>query len=81
MPFAPQSKDKTPPLDDGRVDIVVATAVGGLLSLKSYDFQKIVSVPSGLKGASLYHYLNVKHRQLVSKINQVLVNMTREGDN
>jgi polar amino acid transport system substrate-binding protein len=66
-------------LDSGRVDIVVLPKDVGLSALESMNLQGIRVLEPPVQRDFIYHYLNVKHSDIVPKLTAILKQMQTEG--
>ena len=67
-------------LDADRVDIVVFSDINGQYLIQTQKLTKIFPLIPGLGRINAYHYLHEKHRDLLSKLDQVLQKMKRSGE-
>lgn len=66
-------------LDAGRNDVVVDTRLGGLLILQQLGMDDIIVLEPSLIASPQFHYLHVKHQQLVEPLTEALKKMEEEG--
>jgi polar amino acid transport system substrate-binding protein len=62
-------------LERGRTDLVLANRISGLAALRAADLQNIQVLTPALERFPVFHYLNVKHAQLVPRLTEVLRDM------
>jgi polar amino acid transport system substrate-binding protein len=68
-------------LDRGRIDIAVAVLEAGLIEVhNNFKDSGIHVIGSPLYVAPLYHFVNVKHKDLVNRLNQELAGMENSGE-
>ncbi|MET0084428.1 MAG: transporter substrate-binding domain-containing protein [Sedimenticola sp.] len=67
-------------LDLGRVEVVVAPHLVGLIEMKKSNIKDVKTLEPPLIETKLYHYLHKKHESLVPKITASLREMEAEGD-
>lgn len=67
-------------LDLGRIDVAVAVLEAGQVEInRNFKNSGIHVVGSPLYSASLYHFLNVKHKDVVNKLDSALNEMKKQG--
>ncbi len=66
-------------LDKGRVDLVVGVKQEGLLLIKKLKLKNIKIMEPPIIQEALYHYLNIKHINLLPEITRELQFMAKEG--
>jgi polar amino acid transport system substrate-binding protein len=62
-------------LERGRTDLVLANRLSGLAALRAADQQTIQVLTPALERFPVFHYLNVKHAQLLPRLSEVLRDM------
>ena len=68
-------------LDRGRIDIAVAVLEAGLIEAhNNFKNSGIYVIGSPLYSAPLYHFVNVKHQDLVNDLSKVLNDMKQTGE-
>lgn len=67
-------------LDANRVDIIITARINGLLLTKKLNMKSIHPLSPPLSRMMVYHYINEKHKDLVPKINKVLIEMKKSGE-
>lgn len=67
-------------LEHERVEIVITDRISGLLELKRLDFHAISALSPPLERKLTYHYLHEKHAALVPLINNILIEMEKNGE-
>jgi polar amino acid transport system substrate-binding protein len=66
-------------LNEGRVDVVIATRLTGLHVLSKFQYQGVKELGPPLVTIGLYHYLHNKHEALLQKISASLSEMQKNG--
>jgi len=66
-------------LANGRIDVAVAEYLDVLPALRALDLKTIRLLQPPLAFNPMYHYLNVRHADLVPRIDRALRDMQREG--
>lgn len=66
-------------LSIGRYDVGIASRLTGLSQIKKHNLIGIKAIEPPLMTNNLYHYLHKKHKDIVPKINAVLLKMRKEG--
>lgn len=66
-------------LQKGKADFAVLPALDGLQALQESGIEGIAMSPYSLEYSDLYHYLHIKHRDLIEPLNNVLQGMQRSG--
>lgn len=67
-------------LQSGRADVALTNTVDGILVLKKLGYKNIVPLKKPLAVLDLYHYIHVKHKDLVPRVNKVLKKMKASGE-
>ena len=67
-------------LDANRVDIAITAKINGLLLSKKMGMKSIHALSPPLSRMMVYHYLHEKHRDLVPKLDKVLIEMKESGE-
>lgn len=67
-------------IDQGRADLTSAGRIGGLYQLRKMGISGIYPLDPPRKKYALYHYLNEKHRDLVPRVNKVLLMLSKTGE-
>jgi len=67
-------------LDRGRVDVILMSRIGGLAQIKKLKLKGIKILEPPLATGGRYHYLHMKHENLVAEITESLKNMEQEGE-
>lgn len=67
-------------LDSGRIDIVITAKINGLLLREKLGMKLIRPLSPPLSRKLVYHYLHEKHKELVSKIDKVFIEMKKSGE-
>jgi len=67
-------------LDRGRVDVILMSRIGGLAQIKKLKLKGIKILEPPLATGGLYHYLHMKHENLVAEITESLKKMEQEGE-
>ena len=67
-------------LERERLDVVILPRLMGLQLLNETKFTDINMLPMPLEENKLYHYLHIKHQELVPQITQVLQAMQDSGE-
>ncbi len=63
----------------GNVDIVVSSRINGMGAIDKMGIREIHPLEPPLVKIELFHYLNVKNRELIPLITKVLINMSKSG--
>ncbi|QEN04639.1 hypothetical protein EW093_07955 [Thiospirochaeta perfilievii] len=63
----------------GRVDVVISGYYNGLDNLKGSDLMDKIKTSTPLNKVTLYHYLNIKHKDLIPKLEEALNSIDIEG--
>jgi polar amino acid transport system substrate-binding protein len=66
-------------LEAGRSEVVVDTRLGGLVVLQQLGMDDIVVLEPSLDTSPQFHYLHVRHQQLVEPLTEALKQMEDEG--
>ncbi len=66
-------------LNSGRVDVVIATRIGGADAVRDMGLSGISVLTPPLQKIPLYHYLHKSHASLIPSITSTLTIMEREG--
>jgi polar amino acid transport system substrate-binding protein len=66
-------------LEKGRNDVVIETRLSGLQTIKDLGLKDIVMLEPPLLQSPLYHFLNVKNKNLVEPLTAVLLEMEKTG--
>jgi len=66
-------------LEYGRVETIVVTRSNGLKMMKSPDFSGFKMLEPSVETYPLFHYLHVKHKELIPRVKAVLQGMQKEG--
>ncbi|MBN2844931.1 MAG: transporter substrate-binding domain-containing protein [Deltaproteobacteria bacterium] len=64
----------------GRADIALTNHIGGMLILAEQGITDIVPLEPPLERRNFYHFINVKHRDLVPLLDAVIREMTASGE-
>jgi ABC-type amino acid transport substrate-binding protein len=67
-------------LDGNRVDFVITAKTNGLWLAKQMGLNSVHLLSPPLNRMALYHYLNEKHKDLVVKLDSVLIEMKESGE-
>jgi len=67
-------------LDAGRIDIVITARINGLMLSKRMDYESIYPLSPPLNRMLVYHYLHEKHKDLVLKLDAVIIKMQKNGE-
>ena len=67
-------------LEQGRVDIVIANRYTGDQVIRESGIMNVAMLMPPVQRDPLYHYLHVRHRDLVKKVTKVLKEMERNGE-
>ena len=67
-------------LDLGRIDIVITAKINGLLLREEMGMKSIHPLFPPLSRKLVYHYLHEKHKELVTKIDKVFIEMKESGE-
>jgi polar amino acid transport system substrate-binding protein len=63
----------------GRTDVIVVSLLNGLKTLESGSYKDIMVLTPSIELYPLYHYLHVRHKDLIPELIQVLQDMRAEG--
>ena len=66
-------------LKHDRVDIIVVTRSNGLQAMKSQEFPNFRILEPPVEVYPLFHYLHIKHKELIPKLEAVLQGMLQES--
>jgi len=66
-------------LKHDRVDLIVVTRSNGLQALKFLDFPDFKILEPPVEIYPLFHYLHIKHKEMIPKVEVVLQGMQQEG--
>lgn len=64
----------------GRIELAVTGKFNGLYQVKSFKLESIQQLAPSLGRRQLYHYLHIKHKALVPKLDTVIQSMTDSGE-
>lgn len=67
-------------LNAGRADVALTNTVDGLIVLKKLGFDNIVSIESPLAVLDLYHYIHEKNKNLIPKVDNIILKMKKSGE-
>jgi len=67
-------------LQADRVDFAISSRFNGLIQLKALEIDAIHPLSPQLSQLQLYHYLHIKHRALVPKLDAVIQSMQETGE-
>lgn len=67
-------------LDADKIDMVIISKISGLLMVKELNIKTIYPLSPPLSRRYVYHYLHEKNKNLVPKINKVLIGMKKSGE-
>jgi polar amino acid transport system substrate-binding protein len=67
-------------LENERIDAVVAPRISAIISLADLEFDTIKILEPPLQSLPLFHYLNIKHKSLAEKLENVLHKMEEKGE-
>ncbi len=67
-------------IDAGRIDIGITAKINGLWLSKKMDMKSVNLLSPPLSRNMVYHYLHRKHKELVFKIDKILVEMKESGE-
>ncbi len=67
-------------LDAGRVEVVVATKLGGADMIRALQLKGISMLSPPLEKDMVHHYLHKKHQELVQKLTETLEIMKKTGE-
>lgn len=63
-----------------KIDMLISSKVNGILMAKKMNLTSIKLFSPPLNRFNVYHYLHTKNKDLVPKINKVLLEMTNSGE-
>ena len=66
-------------LEHDRVELIVVTRSNGLQVMKSPDFSSFKILEPAVEVYPLFHYLHIKNKELIPKVEAVLKSMQQEG--
>jgi len=66
-------------LSAGRADIIVSARFNGLYQISKFNLYKVKQLNPVLDRHDLFHYLHIKHKNLVPVIDSAIVSMTKNG--
>jgi polar amino acid transport system substrate-binding protein len=67
-------------INQGKADLALAGRINGLFTINKLKLDGIYALDPPYQTFPLYHYLNEKHKNLVTKIDKVLRNMAENGE-
>lgn len=68
-------------LEIGRIDIGIVNEFDANLQLKKLDFSdKLVVISNPLVTEELYHYIHVKHKDLIARVDSKILEMKENGE-
>lgn len=67
-------------LDKGRADVAISSQFNGRFSLKEKGINSIYSLSPPITELKIYHYLHVKHKSLIPKVDQQIRLMKKNGE-
>lgn len=67
-------------LSANRVELAVATRLEGILTIKKEKLSGITVLQPSLQKIPLYHYLNKKHKNIITKLTHQLDEMSKTGE-
>ncbi|MCL9779934.1 transporter substrate-binding domain-containing protein [Vibrio sp. S4M6] len=66
-------------LEKGRIDVIFLNRQKGLRYINQLKYKNIIMLEPPLSKLKLYHYLNVRHEDLISNLSNTLKQMKEEG--
>ena len=66
-------------VENYKMDIAIADHSDGLAALKRLEFDDVHMLKPAIQVVPLYHYINRKHRKLLSRITFVMRSMQSSG--
>jgi len=67
-------------LNAGRADIALTNTINGRLVLEKLGIRDIVAMENPLEVLHLYHYIHVKHKEIIPKVDAVIKQMKDSGE-
>ena len=77
--FASSEEAALKMVENYKMDIAIADRSDGLTALKRLDFDDVHMLKPAIQVVPLYHYINRKHRKLLSRITFVMKSMRSSG--
>lgn len=67
-------------LENGRVDVAITNTIDGLQIIQKGKFSNVINSGKPLAVLKLYHYIHESHKDLVPKIDEVIIKMKENGE-
>jgi len=67
-------------LNANRIDIVITARINGLMLSKKMNLKSIHPLSPPLNRMLVYHYVHIKHKDLVTKLDKVIIEMQKSGE-
>ena len=67
-------------LHENRIDIAITAKINGVWLSKKMNYKSIYPLSPPLNRMMVYHYVHEKHKELVLKLDKVIIKMQKSGE-